>query len=121
MHCFTSMQGSRLAQPSFSNGEAITLLNQFTPNFESDSNHIWLGARRVANNNPNWRYLEGQQGGFGDGSVGPWGKNQPDDRSTGGACQCGLAMARLKTWPSRGFHDSQYAARGRALCEIPLD
>ena len=112
---------SRLVQPGFSSGEAAFLLSKYVPDREDDNFQIWIGAERKGNNLPNWHYLEKPNpGDFADGQVGQWGKNQPDDKTTPGICQCGLAMARLKTWPAIGFHDSDVTVQANVICETIL-
>ena len=55
-------------------------LFRYTPNVESDANHIWIGAVRTAKNAVTWTYLNRPMPpGFTDGNV-QWGRRQPDDR-----------------------------------------
>ncbi len=75
---------------------------------ESDQNRNWLGAVRPSPDSGRWRYLEQPSPPeFDDGSVSPWGKNQPDDRTNDNAFQSNLMAGRLRSWPSKGFDDSQ--------------
>ena len=56
------------------------MLFRYTPNVESDSNNIWIGAKRTQKNSVTWGYLQQPApANFNDGNV-PWGRRQPDDR-----------------------------------------
>ena len=117
----TYFQGAKLAQPDFKSGEAQFLLNKYVPEGAADTNNVWLGAQRTGNGATDWNYLQQPSPQpFTDADINPWGKRQPDDKTTPDKCQCGLAMAQLNTWPSKGFHDAVLDEEAGALCEMPL-
>ena len=112
---------ARMAQPSFRNGEAQFLLRHLVPNRMDDNFQIMLAAERDGPNSRNWHYVESPNPGrFHDSNVRPWGKSQPNNPTTS-FCQCTLAMAYLKTWSGRGFHDMGTRVRAPVLCELELD